>query len=137
MNWIWCGFGAASGSIRIQFGLGLDLNWVTINMLTCFMYMSHESLVTLNNLTSDVPTLYCFLKCFMMRIGIPHLTCYITIDQNILPCNSLKQASNVRGQPLIIWGERGAKSRKRFFPGDPPNEFFWFASCVAPPPPDD
>ncbi len=38
MDSIWCGFGAALVSIRIQFGLVLDLNWVTINMLTCFIW---------------------------------------------------------------------------------------------------
>ncbi len=31
MDSIWCGFGAALVSIRIHFGLGLDLNWVTIH----------------------------------------------------------------------------------------------------------
>ena len=30
---IWCGFGAALVSIRIQFGLGLDLNWVITSVL--------------------------------------------------------------------------------------------------------
>ena len=28
MDSVWCDFGAALVSIRIQFGLGLDLNWV-------------------------------------------------------------------------------------------------------------
>ncbi len=32
-------------SIRIQFGLGLDLKWVTITMLTCFTCMSHGELL--------------------------------------------------------------------------------------------
>ena len=35
---IWCGFGAALVSIRIQFGLGLDLNRVMVNMLTCLYH---------------------------------------------------------------------------------------------------
>ncbi len=54
--WLWSWIGFNQDSIWSWFGS--ELGHTT--MLTCFTCMSHGSLVTLNNLTWDVPTLYCF-----------------------------------------------------------------------------